>query len=87
MDKQERRKLKRKIRSAYSKENPDRKIQQIVEGMPKRYRDMLLSKIVEKSDWNKMQETYYYSERQLRNIMNEALEEFRRRMLDQKTTG
>lgn len=29
-----------------------------------------------------MQETYYYSERQMRNILNEALEEVDRRLRD-----
>lgn len=45
-----------------------------------RYREMVLEKIVRGKDWNKMQENCYYSERQMRNILNEALDEVGRRL-------
>ena len=77
MDRQRRRDLKRQIRRAY-------RIQKIVETLPKRYRDIILGNVVRKTDWNKMQETYYYSERQVRNILNEALEEVSRRMQEEE---
>lgn len=77
MDRKQRRELKRKIQWAY-------KIHRIVETMPKRYRDMILGSVVEKTDWNTMQEMYYYSERQMRNILNDALEEFQRRLQERE---
>lgn len=73
MDRQRRRDLKRQIRRAY-------KIHGIVETLPARYRDIIRATVAEKTDWNRMQETYYYSERQMRNILNEALEEMDRRI-------
>ena len=73
MDRQNRRELKREIRRAY-------KIHRIVETMPQRYRDVILEVLIRKTDWNKIQERYYYSERRMRDILNEALEEVRRRI-------
>lgn len=80
MDRKQRGELKRKIRLAY-------KIHRIVETMPKRYRDMILEIVVKKTDWNKMQENYYYSERQMRNTLNDALEEVSRRIREGKNKG
>lgn len=80
MDRQRRRDLKRQIRRAY-------KIHRIVETLPARYRDIIQVAVAEKTDWNKMQETYYYSERQMRNILNEALEEMDRRIREDEKPG
>lgn len=73
MNRKQRRELGRKIRQAY-------RIQLVVETLPLRYREMILGKIVRGKDWNKMQENCYYSERQMRNILNEALDEVGRRL-------
>ena len=75
MDRQRRRDLKRQIRRAFT-------VYRIVETLPARYRDIIQATVTTKTDWNKMQETYYYSERQMRNILNEALEEVDRRLRD-----
>lgn len=73
MDRRTRQELKREIRRAY-------KIHRIVESLPQRYRDVILEILIRKTDWNKMQEMYYYSERRMREVLNEALEEVERRM-------
>ena len=73
MDRRTRRELKREIRRAY-------KIHRIVESLPQRYRDVILEILIRKTNWNKMQEMYYYSERRMREVLNEALEEVERRM-------
>lgn len=73
MNRKQRREISRKIRQAY-------RITRTVETLPMRYREMVLEKIVRGKDWNKMQENCYYSERQMRNILNEALDEVGRRL-------
>lgn len=73
MDRQQRMKLKHEIRRAY-------KICGIIDGLPKRYRDMILECVVSNQGWNKIQEKCHYSERQGRNILNDALEETQKRL-------
>lgn len=73
MTRKQRRELGRKIRQAY-------RIYSTVETLPMRYREMIREKIVRGKDWNRMQENCYYSERQMRNILNEALDEVGRRL-------
>lgn len=68
MDRRQRAELKREIRKAY-------KIYGIIEGLPKRHRDMILDCVIYNKNQYKIQEKYHYSERQCRNIMNEALDE------------
>lgn len=77
MDRRERKKLKQQIRRAFY-------LTGIVEELPVRYRDIILAAVTTKTDWNRMQEKYYYSERQMRNILNEALEEVRRQMQERE---
>lgn len=73
MNRQQRAKLKKEIRKAY-------KIHSIIDELPKRYRDVILDGIIHGRNWYEMQEKYHYSERQLRNNLNEALEELNRRI-------
>lgn len=73
MDRQGRTKLKHEIRKAY-------KIHRIIDGLPKRYRDMILDCVIYNKNRYKIQEKYHYSERQCRNILNEALEETGKRL-------
>lgn len=73
MDRRQRAELKRELRKAY-------KIYYIVNGLPKRYRDMILDCVISNKNRYKIQEKYHYSERQCRNILNEALEETKKRL-------
>lgn len=73
MDRNQRQKLKREIRRAY-------KIHTAIDDLPKRYRDVVLDGIIHGRNWHEMQEKYHYSERQIRNNLNEALEELNRRI-------
>lgn len=81
MERQKKREFQAKIRSKYPK---DENLRRIIDALPKRYRDMILERVIQKTDWNKMQEKYYYSERQMRNILDEALEELHRRLKNGK---
>ena len=72
------------VKQAYSGENPDQEIQAVVETLPRRYREVILDKIVDESKWSELEEIYYYSERRLRELLNEGLEELDRRL---KSTG
>ena len=71
------------VKMAYSGENPDPEIQRMVEALPRRYREVILDKI-EGKKWSELEEIYYYSERRLRELLNEGLEELERRL---KSTG
>lgn len=72
--------MKERVRRAYSPENPDPEIQRAVEALPKRHRDVIQARLASGTDWNRMEEIYYYSERRMRDIMNEGLDELERRL-------
>lgn len=50
------------------------KIFLMVEGLPKRYFDLVIGKIVQGKKWSQMEGEYFYSERRMRSLLGEAME-------------
>ena len=80
MELQERRRFEQIIREAYSGETPNSALQEIVETLPKRYRDVIQCRVIEGLSWFDVQDRLFYTERRGRDILIEAIAEVQRRM-------
>ena len=63
------------------------RIFRIISGMPRRYQEVISCRILRKMSWAQFEETHYYSERQGRNHLNEALEMLDRELRKGKKPG
>lgn len=79
MNRAERQALKWEIRQTYQARERT-PLRELIESLPRRYRDLLEDKYLRRLKWDEMQDRHYYSEGQMRNILNAALEELRRRL-------
>lgn len=50
------------------------KICLLVESLPKRYFDFVIGRIVQGKKWSQMEREYFYSERRMRSLLNEAMD-------------
>lgn len=75
---------------AFEEENPSdeqREIRAILEKMPARYSKVVRGRILQGEKWSRLEEKYYYSERQMRNILSEAIGLMGRKILEAISEG
>lgn len=72
----ERRRCIRAIRWAFDSDGPVQEgIRKLVNSYPDKQKQILFDRILKRCSWSVMQDSHHYTERQLRNILNAALDE------------
>ena len=71
----ERKEVVRVIRWAFETTGPDQaEVRNYTAELSQKEKEILNGRVLRRLSWSSMQEEYYYSERQMRNILNTALD-------------